>query len=298
MVFGQKRFASNNELLNKKLAEKRHLIAVHRGSWAGNIIQNTIPAYGCAFKMGADMVECDINRTTDGVLYSFHDGWEKELLHTRKSIKKMSSAEVESHLPYNTTHQRNRHPLERLSDILDWLPDDKLLNIDRAWDIFPYVLEELDRHPRAVQQVVLKATVRGTFHGVPVTEALSALQKHETKYMFMPICYSMEDVKTALSLEGVNVVGCELIAWKETDELYQDEAIAYLHSHGLFAWANAIQLGNYRSDPLFGPLDDDVSLTDDPDKGWGQLFRKGIDIIQTDWPAILYGYRKEKLNIL
>lgn len=298
MVFGQTCFASNNELLNSKLEEKKHLIAVHRGSWTGNIIQNTIPAYICAFKMGADMVECDINRTVDGVLYSFHDGYEPDIFHVEKSIKEMTSAEVEAYRPYNAIRKQCGRPIERLCDILDWLPADKLLNIDRAWDIFPYVLEELDKHPNAVRQVVLKAHMRGSFHGVDVEDALSALQEHETKYMFMPICYNMEDVQKALSLQNVNVVGCELIVGKETYELFQDEAITYIHDRNLFVWANAIELGNYNRDPLFGPLDDDISIIEDPDLGWGELFRKGIDIVQTDWPAILYAYRKEKLNIL
>ena len=94
------------------------------------------------------------------------------------------------------------------------------------------------------------------------------------------------------------MVGCELIASDESAELYQDESVSLLHSRGLFAWANAIQLGNYERKPLFGPLDDDISLLRDPDLGWGELFRKGIDIIQTDWPAILYAYRRSKLGIL
>ena len=94
--------------------------------------------------MGADMVECDINRTVDGVLYSFHDGYEPDLFRVQKSIKQMTSAEVDAYRPYNAIRQQCRRPIERLSDILDWLPADKLLNIDRAWDIFPYLLEELD----------------------------------------------------------------------------------------------------------------------------------------------------------
>lgn len=293
MQFGQPRYAEQNELLNRKLTENRHLIAVHRGSWAGNVIQSTVPAYKCAFRMGADMVEGDVNRTTDGQLFIFHDGYEKEIFHTEKSIKQMTAAEVESFHPWNTASLQNKDPINRLSDVLDWLPEDKMINLDRAWDIFPDLLEELDRHPNAVKQVLLKSNVRGDFHGVPVQEALNALSRHPVKYMYMPICYTMEDVEIALSLQDVNVVGCELIAHHETDELYQDWVIASLHDRGLFAWANAIQLGNYGRDPLFGPLDDDISVIQDPGSGWGAMFRKGIDIIQTDWPAILYAYRQE-----
>ena len=52
-MYGRKEYAQVNALLNQKLEEKKCLIAVHRGSWHGNIIQNTIPAYIAAIKMGA-----------------------------------------------------------------------------------------------------------------------------------------------------------------------------------------------------------------------------------------------------
>ena len=68
------------DALNQKIAEKKHLIAVHRGTWHGNIIQNTIPAYQISLKMGADMVEADIVSSKDGVLFSFHDHHEPDVL--------------------------------------------------------------------------------------------------------------------------------------------------------------------------------------------------------------------------
>ena len=37
-----------------------------------------------------------------------------------------------------------------------------------------------------------------------------------------------------------------------------------------------------------------VSILDDPAKGWGKLMDKGIEIIQTDWPALLYDYRAKR----
>lgn len=297
MQFGRSCYAQNNRLLNQMLEGKKCLIAVHRGSWAGNVIQSTIPAYTCSFKMGADMVEGDVNRTTDGILFVFHDGYEQEVFGVQKSIKQMTAEEVEAFRPYNTARGQNKSPINRLSDILAWLPEGKMMNIDRAWDIFPYLLEELDKHPKVLQQIVVKSEVHGEFHGVPVAQALETLAQHPVKYLYMPICHNMEDVELALSLRDINVVGCELIAKSETDELYQDQAVEYLHQHGLFAWVNAIQLGNYERKPLYGPLDDDISLTQDPELGWGELFRKGIDIIQTDWPAILYDFRREKLGI-
>lgn len=289
-MLGQARFAEINELLNRKLSEKKCLIAVHRGSWGGNIIQNTVTAYIAAIKMGADMVEADVNSSTDGVLYSFHDGHEPEVLGTKKNIKRMSSAEIEAYHPLNAIMLRCSRRISRLTEVLEFLPEDILLNIDRAWDIFPQVLEVLDRYPNARKQVVLKAPLREK-------AALRALAAHPVKYMFMPICYKMADVEETLAYEEINTVGAELIAAKPSDELYSDEAIARIHGKNLFCWVNAITLGDYGRDGLYGGLDDDISVIEDPALGWGKLFDKHIDIIQTDWPALLREYRREALGI-
>lgn len=286
-MYGQERFASINHVLNEKIAKEKHLIAVHRGSWGGNIIQNTVEAYIAAIKMGADMVEADVNASTDGILYSFHDGHEPDVFGVKKNIKTMDSAEIESYHPINTVTLRCSRRINRLTEILEFLPEGVLLNIDRAWDIYPQVLEVLDRYPKALSQVVLKAPLRAT-------EAFEALEAHPVKYMFMPICYSMADVDAALAHTEINTVGAEIIAPKPESELFGDEAIAAIHAKGLYCWVNAINLGDFNRDGLFGGLDDDVSVIRDPALGWGKLFDKKIDILQTDWPALLYAYRAQR----
>lgn len=291
MIYGQERFSEINQTLNAKLAEKKCLIAVHRGSWGGNIIQNTVEAYIAAFKMGADMVESDVNSSTDGVLYSIHDGHEPDVFGVTKCVKTMDSEEIESYHPINTVGLGCSRRISRLTEVLEFLPKDKMLNIDRAWDIFPKVLEVLDRYPEARHQVVLKAPLKAK-------EALEALNAHPVKYMFMPICYSVADVEAALAYADINTVGAEIIAPSTDSELFQDENIAKIHAKGLYCWVNAINLGDANGRPgLYAGLDDDISIIQNPDLGWGKLFEKKIEILQTDWPAILYAYRASALNV-
>lgn len=290
MRLGQERFAENNALLVSTLEQKKSLIAVHRGSWGGNICQNTVGAYIAAIRMGADMVETDVNSSTDGVLYSFHDGHEPDVWGVDKNIKTMDSAEIESYHTLNTVGLRCSRRISRLSEVLDFLPDNILINIDRAWDIFPQLLEFLDKYPKAMKQVVIKAPLK-------FKEAYEVMNAHPVKYMFMPICYSMADVEAVLAYRDINTVGCEIIAFSSEDELFQDEAIATIHEKNLYTWANAIQLGDWQRKPLYGPLDDDISILQNPALGWGKLFEKKIDIIQTDWPALLYSYRKQALGV-
>lgn len=284
------RYAQINTPLSQKLAQKKCLIAAHRGSWGGNITQNTVGAYKAAPQMGADIVETDVNATTDGVLYSFHDGNEQRVFGVEKSIRQMDPKEVESYHPINTCNELTAARINRLTEVLDFLSHGELLNIDRAWNIIPQLLEVLDRYPNAKYQVVIKAPLKAK-------AAYEYLNAHPVKYMFMPICYSFEDVEAALSYPDLNVVGCEIIAFDEQMELFSDESIQRIHDRNLFVWVNAVTLGDVGVRPLYAKLDDDVSVLEDPSLGWGKLFEKKIDVMQTDWPALLYQYRRKILGV-
>ena len=41
---------------------------------------------------------------------------------------------------------------------------------------------------------------------------------------------------------------------------------------------------------LSANIDDNLSINEGYDNGWGRLIEMGFDIIQTDWPALLYNY--------
>lgn len=284
------RYAQINTPLSQKLTQKKCLIAAHRGSWGGNITQNTVGAYKAALQMGADIVETDVTATTDGVLYSFHDGNEQRVFGVEKSIRQMDSKEVENYHPINTCNELTAARINRLTEVLDFLSHGELLNIDRAWNIIPQLLEVLDRYPNAKYQVVIKAPLKAK-------AAYEYLNAHPVKYMFMPICYSFEDVEAALSYPDLNVVGCEIIAFDEQMELFSDESIQRIHDRNLFVWVNAVTLGDVGVRPLYAKLDDDVSVLEDPSLGWGKLFEKKIDVMQTDWPALLYQYRRKILGV-
>ena len=67
--------------------------------------------------------------------------------------------------------------------------------------------------------------------------------------------------------------------------------IDYIHSRQLFTWANAITLSGLKEHVLYGGLDDDMALMQSKDAAWGEMLRKGINVIQTDWPVQLKQYR-------
>ena len=61
----------------------------------------------------------------------------------------MDSKEVEGYHPINTCNEPTAARINRLTEVLDFLSHGELLNIDRAWNIIPQLLEVLERYPNA-----------------------------------------------------------------------------------------------------------------------------------------------------
>lgn len=284
-MFGKEKYAKINRLLNRELDRKKTLVAVHRGAWGGNVVENTILSYRLAREMGADMFECDVSMSTDGVLYVFHDGNEKRLFGIDENITTLSSKEIDDLVYLNSISWPSCFGVERFDDVIAGFQGGELYNVDRAWNVLPQTLDVMRQYPWSLEQALVKSPVSG--------QVLDYLRECPQKYMYMPIVYTMEEVETVLSQNDINLVGMEIIAQTPQDAMYQDENIRYIKDRGLFVWVNAITLTGLSRSMLFGGLDDDTALRTDRDAGWGRLFDKRIDIIQTDWPYQLSVYRDE-----
>lgn len=290
MNFGQKRYEDINGLLNAKFDEKQVLICAHRGSWHGNVIQNTTLAYKAALMQGADIVETDTTKSWDGEVFSIHDGVEPRLFGWTRNSTRMTAEQIAAFTPFNALGEPSSHRVQRLEEVFDFLRDGQLLNIDRSWRAGGQVVPLLDKYPHMLRQAILKAPLDHP-------EVLEQLENHPVKYMFMPICYSIADIEKALEYKNINTVGAELIAFTPEDELYSDEAIRFVHGKGLFCWVNALTLTDVPPrKALYGDLDDDISIMESPARGWGRLMDKGIDVIQTDWPALVKNLRLQRLG--
>jgi glycerophosphoryl diester phosphodiesterase len=284
-VIGKEEYSQINALLNQKLDKYGVLIAVHRGSSGGNIIENTLPAMKAAIQRKGDIVEIDVSKSTDGVFYVFHDGAEMRLLDESVNIKSMDSGKIESLRYINGIGEKTKYKVERLVDVLSYIKGNVLVNLDRSWDYWPDLLPVLDKEDM-LNQILLKSPVKD--------KVLKVLNEHENKYMYMPIIHTEEDIDRVLEYQNINVVGMELIADSMSHPLYKDEIILELINRNLFVWANAINLNDEIH--LFAEFDDNTSIIECPDKGWGELIEKQIGVIQTDWPDLLAEYRNQKIK--
>lgn len=278
-----------SQFLQQRLQEKKVLIAVHRGAWGGSIIENTVPAYEAALNMGADMFECDVAKSTDGVLYAIHDGYEMRLLHKRKNIKTLDSKTINRLRYFNSIGNPTDQPVQRLEEVLDHFRSGELYNLDRAWSILPELHTVLQRFPHAMAQAIIKTPAKSQY--------LDFFRECPTKYMYMPICRTREALDEVLSRDCINLVGVELIVSSPEHPLFDKNLLRQLRERGLFIWVNAITLSNREKHILSAGFDDDLALRKGPEVAWGKLMEQGFNVIQTDWPAQLSRFRDNFLSL-
>ncbi len=284
-VFGQPQFEDINSFLNDRFAALGTLIAVHRGTGIGSIVENTSDAVTAAVASGGDIVEIDVVASTDGDFFAFHDGYERRLLGVGANLRTMSTAQIND-LSYRHVARPGRPArVEPLLDLLSNFRGRALFNIDRSWCWWPALLRDLDAL-NMTGQLLLKSPAG--------EDQVQFLREHPVKYPFLPICRTLEESFSLLDDPRLNTVGVELVAEHPSHPFVDPRALAGLRERGVFTFANAEVLTT--GIDLFAGYDDETAILRSPDLGWGPLFDLGVDVIQTDWPWLLRDYRKERVR--
>ncbi len=273
---------TNNQPLRDQVGKKGFLIAAHRGTCGGNVVQNTCLAYENALLHGADMIEVDAAMTTDGVFFAFHNGEEPLELGVEQDIRTMTSEEVEQMETLNCLREKSGQKVERLEYVLERFRGRCLINIDRSWFYWKEIIAFLERM-NMNDQILLKSGAEESL--------LGQLEESGSSLMYMPIMKTMEEWE-AVTRHHVNVAAAELIFRELDSPFIRPEFIAGLKKAGIAPWVNAIDLNS--SIVLSGGLSDNLAIREGFDKAWGKLMELGFEIIQTDWPGLLNTYRNQK----
>ena len=258
-------------------------IVAHRGAAGSNIPCNTIPAFDIALKGGASILEMDLFKSTDGKIFIFHTGKEPYQLNKNIDLTKLDSEEIKKLRLINVDFNPTQWGINSFDDILEHFKGRCILNLDRIGDCIPDVIKAVERH-NMKDQVLLKHA--------PIPSVLKIIEDVAPDYMFMPIYMEEDNASEIIEKMNINYIGAELVFKTEESTVIQPEYIESMKKRGKTLWGNAV-LYNYKI-PLSAGHTDDVSMIDDPDKGWGWLVDHGFDIIQTDWTYQCCKYLKDR----
>lgn len=262
-----------------ELRTKGVIVAAHRGTSGGNIIQNTTLAYKNSLLHQADMVEVDVTMSKDGVFYAFHDGQESLVFGQSLDIRQLTSDEIDALPCINSLGEVVEQRLERISEVLDNLKGKCFINMDRSWFYWETFLNEL-KASTVLSQILLKSPAQ--------KQLLDLLVAAELDVMYMPIIKTVAELELALSYSQLNTVALELVFESLESPIVDAERITQLKEQGYLLWANALRLND--ETVLSGEIDDQLAIEKGPEASWGKLLAMGFDIIQTDWPMPLKAY--------
>jgi len=268
--------------------DEKILIVAHRGVGTGNIPCNTIPAFEAALLSGADVIECDIIKSTDGKLFVFHIGTEDSRLGyiNRKKLTEYSSDEIKALRLVNQDHAITQFGISPLEEVLEYLKGRCYINLDRAWDYFPETVALVREH-KMEEQIIIKSA--------PKLEILKAVEEVAPDFIYMPIIDNEDKCSEIIENMNINYWGAELLFKDLNAPTAQPEYLDMMHKKGRMLWGNSI-IYSYKKQ-LSAGFSDDTALTVSPEAGWGKLADMGFDIIQTDWPALVYNYLNESGKI-
>lgn len=293
--------------------EKGVLIAAHRGTFGASVVQNTIMAYENALLHGADIIEVDVAKSSDGVLYAHHFGTEKQVFGKEFDIRRMPSKEIDALACVNALGIPIDSSLCRLDDVLEAFKGRCFINIDHAWFNWEAVIRALQRHHMA-EQIIIKSQV---------DDGLSASYKElGSDMMYMPILKNGANyVQEFQQVEafGLPIAAAEVLMTNQQGVENAPELIRYLHAGGYLAWVNTLTMSDklppamlelfpeaMRNSPevkgMLGMMkegkrasfcygfDDNTAIEQGAQATYGKLLDMGYDVLQTDWPALVRQY--------
>lgn len=239
---------------------KRFLVSCHRGC-TERAPENTVAAARDAVRIGADLIECDVRTTADGHLVIMHDSTVDRTTDGFGPISGMTLAQVRRLLIRDTRFASlGTHRVPTLAELVNAVGRRAGFYIDTK-DVHPAALKRVLRDP----QVIAKS-----FAYISTDEA-SLWKKHIPELRLMAT--APDDVRTPKQLQDF-VTMFQLSALDGPLTLTKEQV------------ATAFDMG-----VLFLP--DTLTLSEGPEI-WSDVIARGAGGIQTDRPAVLTEFLKQR----
>ncbi|MEP9389284.1 glycerophosphodiester phosphodiesterase family protein [Mesorhizobium sp. KR9-304] len=275
------------------------MVVAHRGGGLegdrSNYPENSIAAVLNSIDLGVEMVELDIQKSSDGEFVVFHDSWLDRSSTCEGELARRTLAELkECRLVVAGTGASTDEPIPTLRELLDVTKDRIFVNIDNKLDIeaLPDIVA-VARGMGMADQIVIK---RNLWSPEKIAEMTRLLERTGSGAIFMPIIADdavrdpefLEAATRAFSADAV-----ELIAWHKGGEpmtsdggpLFGAKARAVAARGDWHLWVNTYAIVNKPAGMLSGGRGDQLAtVASMPGEAYGFWVDRGATIIQTDQP--------------
>ncbi len=281
------------------------MVVAHRGGgMAGDRNrhpEDSIAGVVHSIGLGVEMVELDVQQSSDGEFVIFHDSWLDRSSTCTGELAKRTLAELrQCRLVIAGTRQPTAEAIPTLKEMLAVTRDRVFVNIDNKLDIdaLPAIIA-VARDMGMADQIVVK---RNLWSAEKITEMAGLLDRSGGGAIFMPIIAD-DAVRDAQFLEAATSAfsadAVELIAWHEGGApmtrdggpLFGARARAVAARGDWHLWVNTYAIVNKPAGMLSGGRGDQLATAASmPGEAYGFWVEHGATIIQTDEPETAIGW--------
>lgn len=271
------------EVIRQKLLDRDAssvIVVAHRGDWR-YAMENSLPAIENAIKMGVDIVEVDVQRTSDGHIILMHDQTLNRTTTGKGRVDQLPLDSIKKLKLRNGCSIRTKEIVPTLEEALILGKDKIMFNIDKGDRYFDEIYAIMQK-TGTTKQIIMKG-------GKSPKKVKEQFGKYLEDVIYMPIVnLDKKDAKEHIIefINDLNPVAFELLYKEDSNPLAKD--IVKVIGKKSLIWYNTLW------DTMAGGHDDDQALVD-PDKAYGYLIDNlNCRIIQTDRPGYLLDYLKKR----
>ncbi|WP_288241066.1 glycerophosphodiester phosphodiesterase family protein [uncultured Bacteroides sp.] len=262
-------------------ADKVVLVVSHRADWR-NAPENSLQAIQNCIDMGVDMVEIDLKRTKDGCLILMHDKTIDRTTTGKGNPEDYTLEELHRFQMRNGAGHKTRHLVPTFEEVMELCKGKIMVNVDKGYDYFKEAYTILEK-TGTVEQCIMKAEL-------PYEQVKAEHGEVLDKMIFMPVIQLHKEGAEAIIdgyLKHMKPQAFELVFNNDSPEVQR--LIKKVRDSGAKIFINSLW------PELCGGHDDDRAVElHQPDESWGWIINQGAKLIQTDRPAILLQYLKDK----
>jgi len=260
------------------------MVTAHRGDWR-DAPENSLEAYKRAIELGVDVIEIDLNETSDGVVVIMHDGTIDRTTDGKGKPSDYTLAQLKKFHLKNGLGRITRNTIPTLEEVMMLAKGKVLVNLDKS---YPYYNEsyQILQKTGTLNQAIFKTDE-------PYQNVRNKYGKLLDSITFMPIVYlDKPNAKQVIETyqQHIKPVAFELNFQSDTSGILANNN--FIRSHGSKVWINSLWAS------LNGGHEDDLAVEDNNTKdSWDWLISHGATMIQTDRPRELLSYlRKRSLH--
>ncbi|QJD79779.1 glycerophosphodiester phosphodiesterase family protein [Spirosoma rhododendri] len=264
---------------------KQVLVVAHRGDWRSNP-ENSVRAIESAIAMGVDVVEIDLKKTKDGVLILMHDETIDRTTSGHGKPADYTWAELQKLTLKNEHGGPTRQRIPTFEQCMNTAKNRVMINIDKGYDYYKDTYDVLVK-TGTVDHAIIKSYK--TYEEVKAENG----DLLGGKLAYMPII-NMAKANAKASIQSYET-NLKPVAYElnfSSDSALVNSNYQIIPQTGSKLWFNSLWASQDAGH------DDERSVEESqPNDGWGWLIAHGATMIQTDRPAELIAYlRQRKLH--